>query len=480
MTIARIVTLASIDILTRRLAAAVGFAMVLLVAAAMPALAHTDLDNTTPADGAIVDQPVDEVRLTFTLPVTELGDGVSLRGPDGQVSADVRSAQDGLVWIASVKEPLPAGTYTSQWTVAASDGHPLSGEFTFTVEVDNPEEGADSADGSAADPQDSGPAPGETEEVAGVQEESTSITGTAGDASGIAEVVARFAGAAALWGALVAGGGLAFAVAVLRGSDRQDTPVVSRAIRWSAALILLALAVRVMARAVVVNQGDLSAALSPAAITTALGDRTRWVFGLQAVGALVVLLSSRAMLRKPWAVAVGLVGLGSGHVLAGHSITAEPRWVVLAADIAHLLAAAVWVGGVVMLGVLLRHRRKHGRYLDAAALGARFSVIAAGSVAVVGVAGVVLALTILDRPQQLWVTNWGLLLLVKVAVVAVVAGMGTFNHFRVVPRLATATRRDGSGGDPAEALARSTTRETGVMIVIVLLTAWLVVAASPM
>lgn len=150
---------------------------------------------------------------------------------------------------------------------------------------------------------------------------------------------------------------------------------------------------------------------------------------------------------------------------------------MLLADIAHLVAAAVWVGGVVMIGMLLRHRRRHGQPLNVASIGARFSVIAAAAVAVVGVAGVILAITILDRPQQLWQSSWGLFLLAKIAVVAVVAAIGAYNHFRVVPSLAAPARHESPAGSASELLRRSATHETGIMLVIVLLTAWLVAAA---
>ncbi len=449
--------------LVRRLGAALTLAVTLLVALAAPALAHTDLDSTTPADGATVEGPVDEVRLTFTLPVTQLGDGVSIEGPDGQIPVDVSSADDGVVWLAVPVEPMPSGTYTGEWTVAAQDGHPLSGEFTFDVEA-----------GSAGTSSSAQGAAGSTSE----ESASTDVTtDSSRDASEFAEVVARLASAAALWGGLVAAGALIFAGTVLKGPDRSDTPVVARAIRWSAALILVALVVRVMARAVLISQGDITASISPAVIGDSLGETTRWVLGLQAAGALTVLLATRPMLVRPWITALGLMALGAGHILAGHSNTVEPRWMVLGADIAHLVAAAVWVGGVVMIGMLLRHRRRHGQPLNAAAIGARFSVIAAGAVTVVGIAGVVLAIAILDRPQELWLTSWGLFLLAKMAVVALAAAIGAYNHFRVVPALAQPARHESSGGGASELLRRSATHETGIMLVIVLLTAWLVAAS---
>ncbi|MGB5951672.1 MAG: CopD family protein [Ornithinimicrobium sp.] len=463
--------------LLRTLATALGLALLLLLAGGSPAAAHTDLDSTTPTDGSTLDAAVEEVTLTFTLPVTQLGNGISLRGPDGDVPADVTSAQEGLVFRAVPQEPLTDGAYTAEWTVAAGDGHPLSGDFTFTIAT--PDAANNENDAPAPATEDTATAtnaPDDYEKEDSAAPATTQADNNA-DASGFARVMARLGSAAALWGALVAGGALIFAATVLKGPDRDDTPLIATAIRYSAALILIGLTIRVMARAVLISQGDIAAAISPTAISNSLSQTTRWVLGLQATGALIVLAGTRASLAHSWIPLAGIITVGAGHVIAGHSNTIQPRWIVLTADIAHLLAAAIWVGGVVMIGMLLRHRRRHGHPLNAAEIGARFSVLAAASVTVVGLAGIVLAITILDRPQQLWQSSWGLFLLAKVAVVAVVAAIGAYNHFRVVPALAAPARHENPTSSASELLRRSATHETGIMLVIVLLTAWLVAAA---
>ncbi|MFI6428627.1 CopD family protein [Promicromonospora sp. NPDC050880] len=300
-------------------------------------------------------------------------------------------------------------------------------------------------------------------------------------ATSVAGAVARLGGAAALWSGLVAGGALAFTAFVLRGRDEVDAPVVLRLARWAGVVILGGLAIRVVAGSVVVAHGDLAAAVSPSAIADSFTGSTLWELGLQAAGAVALAAGARGTLQGSWLAVIGVVLVGAGHVLGGHSNTVEPRWLVVIADVAHLAAAATWVGGVVAMGLLLRARRRDGHDIDAALMGARFSVVAAVSVTVVGVTGVVLAVGILDRPEQLWQSNWGLLLLAKVAVVAVVAAIGAYNHFSVVPRLTArrhaVVRHAGRSHTAGGILRRSAGRETTLMVVIVLLTAWLVAAS---
>lgn len=461
--------------------AAVGVlaALVLALWCAPSATAHTRLESSAPAAGSTSDGPVTEVTLRFTLPVSLLGEGIVIEGPDGAVVADVAAAEDGLALVATPSAALTAGDYTVTWTAAAQDGHPLEGTFGFVVAS----AGADPSQpaGGAGTPS-AGASPGTDHDMSAMDHdmghEASAMDSPATD---VAAAVARLGSAVTLWSGLVAAGALAFTAFVLRGRDEVDAPVVLRLARWAGVLILGGLAVRILAGSVLVAHGDLAAAVSPSAISDSLTGTTLREVGLQAAGAVALAVGARRTLRGSWLAVIGVVLVGAGHVLSGHSNTVEPRWLVVTADVAHLAAAATWVGGVVSMGLLLRARHRNGHDLDAALMAARFSVVAALSVTVVGVAGVVLAVGILDRPEQLWQSTWGLLLLAKVGVVLVVAVIGTYNHFRVVPRL-TARRRGvvrhaGTSRRAGSMLQRSAGRETTLMVVIVLLTAWLVAAS---
>jgi copper transport protein len=462
---------------------AVGLLAALLLATwcAPVAAAHTKLESSAPADGATSAGPVDEVTLRFTLPVTTLGEGIVIDGPDGTVPADVAAAEDDLVLVATPAGALAPGDYTVSWTAAAQDGHPLEGTFGFTVAGPDPAPSEPAAsEPAASEPAASGPtASGHSAHDMDDMGDDMDHDAAAMDstATSVAGAVTRLGSAAALGGGLVAAGALAFAALVLRGPDREDVPVVLRLVRWMGGLILAGLVVQVSAGSVLVAHGDVAAAVSPSSIAGSLTDASRWALGLQAVGAGAIAAGAWHTLRGSWLAVLGSVLVGAGHVLGGHSNTAEPRWVVVTADVAHLSAAAVWVGGVVAMGVLLHGRRRDGRALDAALIGARFSVVAAVSVAVVGAAGVVLAVEILDRPEQIWKSAWGLLLLAKIAVVAVVGTVGAYSHFRVVPQLAARRSRVRSARKANNLLRRSTVRETSLMVVIVLITAWLVAAS---
>jgi len=65
----------------------------------------------------------------------------------------------------------------------------------------------------------------------------------------------------------------------------------------------------------------------------------------------------------------------------------------------------------------------------------RFSVVASLDLVVVGAAGLVLTVIVLDSPVELWSTPWGRLLMAKLVFVAVGAAAGGYNHRVLIPEM---------------------------------------------
>jgi methionine-rich copper-binding protein CopC len=104
-----------------------------LVYAASPASAHSVLLGTTPAASGRVASPPSSCVLTFNeMPRGEFS-VVHVIGPDGlrRDSGHVQVIND------TVTEELggsrPAGEYTVDWRVISADGHPVSGQFSYTA-----------------------------------------------------------------------------------------------------------------------------------------------------------------------------------------------------------------------------------------------------------------------------------------------------------------------------------------------------------
>lgn len=102
------------------------------LAAAPAALAHDALVGSTPQDGAVLQTAPDEVVLSFSGDIQEVGSQVELGGPGGPVTTDPATI-DGRDLVLDVPSDLPAGDYEVLYRATSSDGHPVSGAVDFTL-----------------------------------------------------------------------------------------------------------------------------------------------------------------------------------------------------------------------------------------------------------------------------------------------------------------------------------------------------------
>ncbi|WP_224392356.1 copper resistance CopC family protein [Pseudonocardia sp. ICBG1293] len=141
----------------RRLAVALPAVLLVLVAGAAPAWAHTELESSNPAADAQVATAPTSVSLTFSEQVPAADATVTVTGPDGtDYAAGPASGDDGT--LAVPLRPLgAAGGYTVTYRVVSDDGHPVSGTVPFTLTSPGP--GAAAATPAPAAPEPTAAAP---------------------------------------------------------------------------------------------------------------------------------------------------------------------------------------------------------------------------------------------------------------------------------------------------------------------------------
>ncbi|MFP5072596.1 copper resistance protein CopC [Pseudonocardia nantongensis] len=83
-----------------------------LLLGSAPAWAHTELESSTPADGASLAQPPSEVALTFSEAVPAAGATVSVSGPDRTDYAAGPATGDAGTLTVPLRPLGPAGAYT--------------------------------------------------------------------------------------------------------------------------------------------------------------------------------------------------------------------------------------------------------------------------------------------------------------------------------------------------------------------------------
>jgi copper resistance protein D len=135
------------------------------------------------------------------------------------------------------------------------------------------------------------------------------------------------------------------------------------------------------------------------------------------------------------------IGLTAGIAWSGHAGSTTGEWgnVHLTADALHLIAAAAWIGGLACLVLLLATvRRDEPLAWESLALETtrRFSLLGTVCVATLLVTGLINSWILVGSFHALFVTEYGRLLMVKLAIVAVMLAFAATNRFWLTPRLA--------------------------------------------
>jgi copper transport protein len=126
---------------------------------------------------------------------------------------------------------------------------------------------------------------------------------------------------------------------------------------------------------------------------------------------------------------VGIAAIVVSFALSGHAATAMPRYVAIPVLLLHAAGAAFWLGSFVpLLNVLDRKD-------TAATIVRRFSWRALVIVPVLLLAGLVLAVLQVRQLEALVATNYGITLVLKLALVAMLLAIAFINRRVLTPRL---------------------------------------------
>jgi copper transport protein len=266
----------------------------------------------------------------------------------------------------------------------------------------------------------------------------------------LTEVAARWLGYLA---AALLLGGLLFRVAIWRpAATSAAAPRFSR--RWRAAMMMAvmllgaAMTVGLLVQAGQVSGSEIVAPWSAAVNTVLLTTRygAVWLARLAAVLLVAGLLLTPLLNSHPqwrlWAALPVAAVLAFTISLNSHAAAEpQPMWPVLA-DWIHLLAASAWAGGLAFLVIGLWTVRQELPAPLATQLAARlvprFSALALTNVALLALTGVYAAVLRLGAWKALTDMLYGRTLLVKLAFMLAMIGLGALNLVIVRPRLRAA------------------------------------------
>lgn len=361
-----------------------------LVAFATPAFAHATLEDSSPKNGARLETSPREVTISFSESVEAAQGAVRVFNGEGDRFDKGRVSRRGDSTVVVPLAKLGDGGYVVTYRVVSADSHPVQGAFTFLV--------------------------GDGAEVAAGRVES--LLGERGGSKAVGELYA-VSRSVAFGAMLLLLGGAAFLVLVW--PDGRSVPAVRKAVWTGFAVFVVASVANLVLQALYVGGLGLGDAFSGDVISGALDSRfghvyeARFALLLVAIPLLRVLLSGKPL--PVWWQWVGLAvggGIAATPGFAGHAAIGSHEPYALIADVVHVGAAALWIGGLVMLVFFVLPRRSD----DLKALTRRFSEIAFWSVVALVSTGVFQGYRQVGSVDALTSTTYGKLLLIKTGVVA--------------------------------------------------------------
>lgn len=358
---------------------------------------HASLVKADPEQNSVLKESPERISLTFN---ERLEDGlfyIKVLDQNGKSATDnqavMTSDRNGL----ELELPkLKDGIYVVSYHIISADGHPVSGSYPITI--------GDVPDSASPPGQPNNPAPQSGGHHHG--------DGTAGQ---LVQNLTR-----GLWYFTLLS--LAGWLIWLRVSGVQLEFLRKELSFWTlnlqrAHLVALLLVISTHIETLL-GQGGL-ADLGTFLFRTSVG--LSWLIILILSFAGFILLGRSKWMDFAWVSAL-LITKGS----TGHAAVYTPRPVTIASDCIHLMAAAVWTGGLLFAFVLWRKRKELILpYLS------RFSKAAFFSIFILTVTGLLSTFLFLPSLHYLLYTAWGILLLVKAGLVLVVVVVAAFIRMNI-------------------------------------------------
>lgn len=117
----------------RVITAGVILGLAVVLAHATGASAHESLTDSSPRSGEVLESGPSEIALIFSGQLLEDGAAVAVSDSDSYDWASGAPAVEDTTATLGLDQALPDGEYEVLWRVVSSDGHPISGAFTFRV-----------------------------------------------------------------------------------------------------------------------------------------------------------------------------------------------------------------------------------------------------------------------------------------------------------------------------------------------------------
>lgn len=376
----------------------------LLIVPVQHVSAHAYLENSNPADQSHIQTAPEKVTLVFNeeieadFPLIEVKDSSGKQVETGKTSV---SKKNNHMVEASLPADLKADVYSVSWRVVSADGHAVTGIISFKLGDTKATFQASEVPSSGADLQ-----------ISSIQK------------------AILYIGFSLFIGVLVFGLGL-------YPRKEQISEKISgrlKKVTWIAlALLGVALLIQLFVQTSITTGVSISESFGPSKLAAFLTTKTGYIWISEFVVWLLLAIFTVMMFfkKKQWSwfallTESALIGyLIFAKAQNGHAAASADKIVSITADMLHMIAASVWVGGILVLLFVLPRTGK------ARKVWIRFAIVAIIAVASILVSGLLMAVMNIGQMANLFTTNYGKILLFKIGLFILMALLGLGHYIYI-------------------------------------------------
>ncbi|HTK10136.1 MAG TPA: copper resistance protein CopC [Ktedonobacteraceae bacterium] len=348
---------------------------------------HAIVLRSQPAEGSTQATGPQNICLWFSESAQPVGESISVLAPDG------KSVETGKLHVRGAQFCVPislhaSGSYLVSWQVISLDTDPASGSFLFNLRH------------------------------SGGQWATTTSSGTSPQGV-VLQVLARllhFLGYALSFGVLAFGWFVIQPLGVTIAEHirhRQE-----RLVMIGIGVLLVAEPLALLAQTVSLGKGDVGNIIG-AILASSFGRVLAQRLGVALL--LWIILGMVRESKETRASRIGILGLGlllafvDGE--ASHAVSKEPVWLGLLANMVHVAAMGLWVGGMIGLLALWGEKEPGERRAE---IVVRFGQLATIAVSELVISGLLMAWLRLNQPLNLFTSVYGRVLLGKICLLPLV------------------------------------------------------------
>jgi copper transport protein len=340
--------------------------------------AHAQLEKATPAPDSFVEKSPNEVNLVFNERLESELYSIKIFDNQGkEVTKDQTNMTKDQKRITQSMPVLPTGVYTVSYSVLSADGHPIKGSYIFTVGKNN-----GLANNNYMYP--------------------STVNSTDKTPKSIFFSVIRIFYYFSL--ILLSGWILWGTYHITKGSSSLGEHYK----KWSSwlqiAFFIATIGMGVVILFELLNGWDINGAWSILSGTT-VGISWTITFFFSLIGFIF-------LLKNQWFNYAWVLALLFAKAVNGHALAFGTPFITVSLDIIHLLAAAIWAGGLLFIVLNWKSQREYVQnYLLV------YSKLALISILVLVATGFAITLIYLPKISYVFYSQWGILLLAKVVLV---------------------------------------------------------------